>query len=245
MNTIQLTANDGETVDVQWGARSVVAVIHRTRRRVLRIEVQPSGDVAVYAPIGEAPSEILSRVKRKGSWIFREIDRIASRPAVTPQRRFISGETHLFLGKQYRLAIERSKEPSVRVDGSRLIVLARRPDDQAHCRRLLTAFYAIEARAVFSERLSEMVPPFERRGLKRPPLVVRRMSKRWGSFTPKGRIVLNVDLIRASQMLIDYVICHELTHAFFPDHGEEWRNLFDAVMPDWESKKTRLEVLLR
>lgn len=71
------------------------------------------------------------------------------------------------------------------------------------------------------------------------------MSKRWGSFTPKGRIVLNVDLIRASPTLIDYVICHELTHAFFPDHGEEWRNLFDVVMPDWESKKTRLEVLLR
>ena len=71
------------------------------------------------------------------------------------------------------------------------------------------------------------------------------MSKRWGSFTAKGRIVLNVDLVRASPMLIDYVICHELSHAFYPDHGKEWRNLFGMVMPDWEGRKARLEAFLR
>ena len=45
-------------------------------------------------------------MKRKGAWIFRELDRIATRPSVTPDRHFVSGETHLLLGKQYRLSIE-------------------------------------------------------------------------------------------------------------------------------------------
>lgn len=81
--------------------------------------------------------------------------------------------------------------------------------------------------------------------MKKPALMIRRMSKRWGSFTPRGRIVLNIDLVRVSPMLIDYVICHELAHAFHPDHGQEWRNLFDAVMPNWEERKTRLEAALR
>ena len=71
------------------------------------------------------------------------------------------------------------------------------------------------------------------------------MSKRWGSYTPRGRIILNVDLVRANPLLIDYVICHELTHAFYSDHGKEWRNLLNAVMPDWEARKMRLEALLR
>jgi predicted metal-dependent hydrolase len=78
-----------------------------------------------------------------------------------------------------------------------------------------------------------------------PALVVRTMSKRWGSYTPTGRIVLNVDLVRASPSLIDYVICHELTHGFCSDHGKEWRNLLSAVMPDWEERKMKLEALLR
>jgi predicted metal-dependent hydrolase len=32
--------------------------------------------------------------------------------------------------------------------------------------------------------------------------------------------------------MIDYVICHELAHAFNADHGKEWRDLLCTVMPD-------------
>jgi predicted metal-dependent hydrolase len=234
-----------EQVDIGWGDRRIIAQVRRTDRRMLRIEVRPSGEVVAFAPSDQPLCNIRERVQNKGSWIFRQIDRIATRPPVTPDRRFVSGETHLLLGRQYRLAIEQSNDPRVLIDGSRLVLLARRVDDQAHCRRVLAVFYTITARGVFTERLDAMIPPFVRKGLRKPSLIVRRMSKRWGSYTPKGRIVLNVDLVRASSLLIDYVICHELAHAFYPDHGEEWRNLFDTVLPDWESRKARLEAVLR
>ena len=236
---------DCEHVEVGWGERRTIAALQRTARRVLRIEVRPSGAVVVFAPSGETLQSIRERVKRKGSWIFRELDRISTRPSVTPDRHFVSGETHLLLGKQYRLSIEQNDEARVQIDGSRLRVLMRRLDDQAHCRRLITAFYAITARGIFRERLDAMAPPFIRRGLNTPVLVIRPMSKRWGSYTPKGRIILNVDLVRASPTLIDYVLCHELAHAFHPDHGKDWSNLLHAIMPDWEIRKTSLEAFLR
>jgi predicted metal-dependent hydrolase len=245
MTPSESIAVDREQIEVRWGERRAIAGLQRTARRVLRIEVRPSGDVVIFAPSDEALGTIQDRVKKKGAWIFREIDRITTRPSVTPERHFVSGETHLLLGKQYRLSIEQGDDPQVQIDGSRLKVLVRQLDDQAHCRRLITAFYAITARGVFRERLDAMAPPFVRKGLLRPPLIIRRMSKRWGSYTPKGRIVLNVDLVRASPMLIDYVICHELAHAFYPDHGKEWHHLFDMIMPDWESRKTYLEAFLR
>lgn len=236
---------DCEQIEVGWGERRTIAALRRTTRRILRIEVRPSGAVVVFAPSGETLDRIQDRVKKKGGWIFRELDRITTRPSVTPDRHFVSGETHLLLGKQYRLSIELADDPRVQIEGSRLKILVRQLDDQAHCRRLITAFYAITARGIFRERLDAMAPPFDRRGLLRPALVIRRMSKRWGSYTPKGRIVLNVDLVRASPMLIDYVICHELAHAFYPDHGKEWSNLLDTIMPDWEIRKACLEAFLR
>jgi predicted metal-dependent hydrolase len=234
-----------EQIELSLGDRRAVAELRRSHRRVLRIEVQPSGNIVVFAPAGEGLCEIQNRVKRKSPWIFREIDRIANRPSITPERRFVSGETHLLLGRQYRLAIEQSEESQVRVEGGRLIVFARSVDDQAHCRRLITAFYKITARRVFNERLNVVAPPFLRKGMRRPSLMIRRMSKRWGSYTPSGWIVLNVDLVRVNPTLIDYVICHELAHAFHPDHGAKWRNLFNSVMPDWEERKSRLEAFLR
>jgi len=244
MNT-SMSPTVTEKIEIKWGTRQTIADLRRTERRVLRIEVRPSGDVVVIAPGGEAVSEIQKRVKRKCAWIFRKIDRVLDRPLITPERHFVSGETHLLLGRQYRLSIHKGDEPQVRVEGTRMNLLAERVDDQAHCRQVITEFYALTARNVFNERLNLMAPPFIRKGLHKPSLVVRKMSKRWGSYTPAGRIVLNVDLVRANPTLIDYVISHELAHAFYPDHGKEWRNLLSMVMPDWESRKARLEAFLR
>jgi predicted metal-dependent hydrolase len=175
-------------------------------RRVLKIEIEPGGRVTVFAP-SDVPSEAIAlRCRRKGPWVFRELDRMQTASAFTSERCYLSGETHLFAGRPYRLAVERSADPFVRIDDARPIISAREPNDVAPCRRLLTAFYATEARSVFLRRLTAMLPPFERRGLKRPHLIIRRMTKRWGSYTPSGNITLNVDLVRASLDLIDYVI---------------------------------------
>ncbi|CAD5272937.1 conserved hypothetical protein [Bosea sp. 62] len=232
-------------IEITFGDRRTTGKVVRAERRYLRIEVDPNGSINVTAPMSADLSEIVRRVNRRGGWIFQQLDSIADHPVRTPERRYVSGETHLFLGRQYRLAIEAIDDPCVRIDGARLLVGVRKLNDQAHYRRLLTAFYALQSRDVFRERLEHVFPPFARKGLTKPPLIIRKLSKRWGSYTPKGRIVLNVDLVRASPLLIDYVICHELVHAFHPDHGKEWRSMFDAVMPDWQQRKSSLEAALR
>lgn len=234
-----------ETVQISWGGRKVLAQLRRTSRQVLRVEVKPAGDVIVFAPHGKELGEVEIRLLRKSSWIFRELDRIKGLPLPTPERRFVSGETHLLLGRQYRLSIQVGGDPRVQAEGSRLVVYARRAGDPAHCRRLVTAFYSMAARDTFAERLDAVFPPFRRRGMKPPSLMVRQMTKRWGSYTTNGRIVLNVELVRASPMLIDYVICHELAHAIHPDHGKGWQDLLNSVMPDWRVRKARLEQFLR
>jgi hypothetical protein len=234
-----------EHLEICWGERRKVAELRRSERRILRVDVRPTGEVVVFAPTGEGIEAVRSRVKRKCGWIFRELDRIDARPTVTPRRHFVSGETHLLLGKPYRLSIEQSDKPDVRVEGDRLHISTPDVEDHAECQRLLTAFYASTARTIFRDRLAAMAHPFIRKGLPLPSLLIRPMSKRWGSYTASGRIILNLDLARAGPLLIDYVICHELTHGFYSDHGKEWRDLLSTVMPDWESRKARLEALLR
>ena len=132
-----------DSIVLQWGSRSVAARLRLSGRRVLKIEIDPEGVVTVHAPDGTDVGEIARRAAQKGSWIFRELDVIAARPANTPHRRYVSGETHLFLGRQYRLQIEKADEAHVRCEGGRMIVTARDPDDQAHCGKLIKAFYAL------------------------------------------------------------------------------------------------------
>jgi hypothetical protein len=70
------------------------------------------------------------------------------------------------------------------------------------------------------------------------------MSQRWGSYTAKGKLVLNRDLIRASTRSIDYVIIRELAHAIEPDHGVGWQALMKRLLPHWKERKTELETRL-
>jgi predicted metal-dependent hydrolase len=55
--------------------------------------------------------------------------------------------------------------------------------------------------------------------------------------------VLNLDLIQAPTTCIDYVITHELCHLKVRDHSRAFYALLTRVMPDWESRKARLERL--
>src|SRR5262245_57326966 len=95
-----------EQVTIAWGSREIAASLCRTNRRVLRIEIEPSGRVTVFAPNDASSEAIAVRCRRKGPWIFRELDRLSAEPASTPYRCYVSGETHLFMGRAYRLAVE-------------------------------------------------------------------------------------------------------------------------------------------
>ncbi len=70
------------------------------------------------------------------------------------------------------------------------------------------------------------------------------MSKRWGSCTPLGKIILNVELIKASKGCVEYVVTHELCHLVHHNHTKEFYNLLTRILPSWKKWKDKLEYSL-
>jgi predicted metal-dependent hydrolase len=227
-----------------WGEQKIAISVERCDRKTLRISVTPAGEVLVSAPAAATDDEVLERVHRRGGWISRQVRHFERWRPRTPPRQYLTGETHLYLGRQFRLRIEQSEAPDVRLIGDRLVLSTPRPDNLVHRRTLLQHWYGLEAHRLFPTRLVSVTEPFRRHGVVRPRLIIRPMSKRWGSFTAKGSLVLNLDLVRAPVTCIDYVIAHELAHALTPDHGAGWRELMNVVMPDWRERKVELEARL-
>src|SRR5437016_3264975 len=79
--------------------------------------------------------------------------------------------------------------PDVRLVDDRLIVSTPRPDSLATRRALLRHWYSFQAHRIFPIRLDNVTVPFQRHNVIRPRLIIRTMSKRWGSFTPKGNLL--------------------------------------------------------
>jgi len=236
-------AESGELV-ARWGDEELPFAVRRSDRQTLRIVVSPDGKVAAYAPEQATDDELIARVSRRGGWIRRELLRCEKWRPRTPPRQYVSGETHLFLGKQYRLVVTPEGAPEVRLDGDRMILAVRPNSNFVHRRTLLKHWYGLQSHRIFPERLATTAPPFLRLGIAPPRLIVRAMSQRWCSFTAKGNLVLNSELAQASPHLIDYVIAHELAHALHPDHGSGWQALLAQVMPDWRKRKDELELQL-
>ncbi len=84
-------------------------------RKTMEIAVHPDTMVVIKAPVGTAFSEVRKRVARRAGWIKRKLDYFRKFEPRTPGRSYIGGETHLYLGKQYRLKISSGDINSVKL----------------------------------------------------------------------------------------------------------------------------------
>ncbi len=132
----------------RYGSAAIEYTLVRVPRRSLSISVLPDGGVSVLAPEEVDPAEVDERVKRRARWILRQQRRFADFRPRTPLRQFIGGETHRFLGRQYRLKIDAAEKDRVLIRSGRLVVESRFPEDRGWTRVLVRRWMRQRAREV-------------------------------------------------------------------------------------------------
>ncbi len=228
---------------VNFGTRHIDFSLSYSERKSLGIKVHPDGSVAVLSPHHIKETEIKARIKDKAPWILKQMDQFNTFRPATPARRFVNGETHLCLGRQYRLKIEPNATNFIRAYRGQMWIYA--SDTQKKALELqLEQWYRKKAALVFEELLKGALPKFRKYKIATPSLTIRKMSKRWGSCTPGGKIILNLELIKAPKGSIEYVIIHELCHLVYHSHTRSFFDLQNHMLPDWKKWKDRLENVL-
>lgn len=212
--------------------------------RHLSISVHPDLRVTARAPVGAEHERVDQRVRARSVWIRRQQRRFLELHPLPQPKRYISGETHHYLGRGYRLRVRRG-EAAVSRQGSFLLVTLKGPLSGRQVRDLLESWYRERAREVFADRL-ERVLKLAPRSLPRPRrLRLRRMASRWGSCTAAGTVTLSIDLVRAPASCIDYVIVHELCHLLETSHSRRFFALLEWLVPDWRRARRRLNLAVR
>lgn len=226
-----------------WGTDTIrYEVRFLASRQTLAIEVHPDSRVLVRAPVDCPEALIAERVQKRAAWISRQLAEFERYRPRTPARQYINGESHLYLGRQYRLKLAEGDSASVKLTRGQLLVTLPGEPEPGRVKALLHRWYLYQARAIFTEVLDASMPHFK--GVASPRLIVRTMNSRWGSLSRAGTMTLNVNLVRAPRPCIEYVVTHELCHTRHRDHDAQFFKLLRQVMPDWEQHKQRLEVAL-
>ena len=201
----------------------------------------PEGRVRVAAPLRLDDDGVRLAIISRLAWIRRKQAEFQGQNRQS-RREFVTGESHYFEGRRYRLDVIESTGPTrIRLRDNAWMEMRVRPDTGRDAREaLLYRWY----RARLRERIPQMVAKWEPRiGVTVPDWRIRRMKTRWGTCNPEAaRIWLNSELAKKPVSCLEYVVVHEMIHLIERRHSERFRGMLDRIMPSW---RTRLEELNR
>ncbi len=224
--------------EIAFGTTAIPYKVTFSERRTLGITVLPSGEVVLKAPQGATREQIEAKLSKRAAWIIKQQNYFLSFGERTPAKRYVSGESHHYLGKQYLLRVTEGEPSSAKYKGRYFEVIC---TPKSRAEELMKEWYRERAKVKFAEIAEPIIVRFEYYGVKPSSIYIQEMKARWGSCTPKGKIILNTELIKAPKPCIAYVITHELCHLVHRDHTKAFFELLETEMPDWKRWKEKLE----
>lgn len=225
---------------IQYGKKEITFSLEHVDRKTLQINVCPDLSVEVKAPKDAEFEKILGKVKKRAKWIAKQQRYFTQFLPLQPPRRFVSGETHRYLGKQCRLKIIKGAERKVKMSGGFINVHLPNTKDSKEVKRLVTEWYRGHAETIFKATLSDCQTVLNKLNIKEPAIQIRFMKTRWGSCSKSGKITLNSELIKAPKSCIRYVIIHEICHFKEYHHSKKFYKLLEQCCPDWKQQKEKL-----
>jgi hypothetical protein len=148
----------------------------------------------------------------------------------------VNGETFLYLGRSYRLALVSDQDNALQLREGRFClnsaVIEQGGIDAA--RLAFETYYSDKGMQRISERVAHFGPKV---GVKISSIKVKEMGFRWASYGNNGQLNFNWKCMMAPPKVIDYIVVHELCHFYHGDHTDAFWNEVDKVMPDYRERK--------
>jgi predicted metal-dependent hydrolase len=231
-------------VVVEYAGERIPVALERKERQRLSITVHPDRSVTASAPKDRPLADVLAHMQRHRRWIVRQRRHFEKYQPLPTPRHYVSGETHLYLGRQYRLKVGRGAKAEAKLAGRFLHVWVPNPQTPRAVRGVLEEWYRKHAAIFFARQMACCAKKLEALGDREPRYRLRRMSSRWASCSRSGAILINPELIKAPAHCIDYVLVHELCHLVEPNHGPRFYRLLSRCLPDWQARKARLDAVI-
>ena len=232
---------DGFMNVIDFGTRKITYNLHREDRKRMRIVVAPDLTVDVFAPATADGDQVQAAVMKKAAWIARKLDALEMYHPLPAPKKYISGETLVYLGRQYRLKVEQGSRQPAKLAGRFLLVWVEDKKNSQSVGRAVDSWYRKRAHDTLGRYMEKSYAIASRHGVPEPVLFIRNMRRRWGSCSPKGRITLNLNLVKAPVHCIEYVIMHELCHLKYHNHSKSFYSLLTRCQPDWRKRKEELD----
>lgn len=157
----------------------IVEVVHKAIKNLHLGVYPPHGRVRVAAPIAMSDDAVRLAVIGKMGWIVRQQEKFEAQPRQS-KREMVSGESHYFLGRRYRIRIiEDTGASKVVLRNRTTIDLYVRPGADIEQReQVLQRWYRAQLKALVPPLLEKWQPIL---GVQVADWRIKKMKTRWGT----------------------------------------------------------------
>jgi predicted metal-dependent hydrolase len=202
-----------------------------TRIRGIRLEIRVETGLTVVVPAKFTRQQVQDILNEKARWILRHLR--GGKPVQMPlfRKEVGHGDRIPYMGKSIEVVIAQDgqKNRHIEFNGDRLIIPM--PGKGSSIDYVLEKWYRGQARLVFTQKADLHK---EKMGLRYHLIMIRGQRTRWGSCSPSGNITLNWKLMLAPEIIIDYVIIHELAHLRHMNHSQKFWQFVERYCPRWK-----------
>lgn len=197
---------------LEFGSKKIDFSLQFSNRKTLGIKVLPDATVSVIAPKNAEMQKILDTVKKKAMWILKQQTYFLNFNPITLDYVIKSGYSVHYLGRQYKLLVEKAEKDDVFYKGNLFQVEVK---DKKNAKNIFDNWLKQRAKDKIVEIAEPLIKKFEKKYKAPSEIYFQEMPTRWGSCTVKNRLILNPKLIHTPKRCIEYVVMHELCHLVY------------------------------
>jgi len=201
--------------------------IMRSKRKTIGLEITPTAELIVRAPLKASFEELNKVVLKKRTWIERNQRFFKENYKRIKPKDFIEGEEFLYLGNILRLKITYDTDVPLILNHNYFHLSDNFIDD---ARGLFENWYREQAKKKIDERVAYYCWLM---GVESRRVKITNALKRWGSCATNGNLNFSWRLIMAPLRVIDYLVVHELSHIEVKNHSQEFWSKVGRIIPDF------------
>ena len=216
------------------GQTPIPYTLIRSKRKTLSIQIK-NGELIARAPVKLAKREIDRFIESKRGWIEDKLSISKERAAQRDAYELSYGSLVPYRGVDFPIVARAGDQLGFDHDEGCFFMP---PDlDPDQIKETLTQVYKRLAKSYIPKKALEIAGTL---GFKPSAIRITSAKTRWGSCSTRGSINFSYRLILAPNELIEYVIIHELCHLKEHNHGQNFWNLAESILPDYRSRRAKL-----
>lgn len=201
-------------------------LITKTSRKSIALFIHSNGKIEVRAPKYLPQFAINAFINSRKKWIEERLNSMPKHK--TYVKKFENGEKFLFLGVEYSLLIGNFVAISVK-DGAMQFPLG----IVRHGKIALEKWYIKQAKLIIKAMVEEYAVAM---GTSYESVSFSDTKSKWGSCTHDNRLQFNWRLILAPQIVVRYVVIHELAHTTNKNHSAIFWNKVRTHNPSYKNQ---------